>query len=232
MHKYAVIIAVMGLTCLLVACGQDDPPPSLSSGLDGAVLLGLINNRTLSYLQTDTVVSIDPDYQVTVTQSQQLIRISGSGNDWVVTVADTPTINLKLTVESVIQNGYWRTVDDQDSLFYFDTPPVIMSRSPKSVLSWEGYTPAFETDTSSSARLVYNSYFGFYFHKQLVDTVRLIVPAGSYNTWHFDVNLFANPVDTIPVIRISEYYSPAVGLVRLHLQGGPLTRTLSLVEIN
>lgn len=231
MRKYAIIVAVMGLTCLLVACGQDDPPPSLSSGLDGADLLGLINNRTLSYLKTDTVVSIDPEYQVTVTQSQQLIRISGS--DWVVTVADTPTINLKLTAESVIQNGYWRTVDDHDSLFYFDTPPVIMSRSPTSGLSWEGYTPAYKTDTSSSTRLVYNSYFGFYFHKQLVDTVRLIVPAGSYNTWHFEVDLFIDPADTIPDIRISEYYSPAVGLVRLHLQlqGGP-TRTLSLIEIN
>ena len=131
MRKYAIIIAVMGWTCLLVACGEDEASPS-SSGL-----------------------------------------------------------------------------------------------------SWEGYTPAFETDTSSSTQLVYNSYFGFYFRKQLIDTVRLIVPAGSYNTWHFEVDLFTGLADTIPDIRINEYYSPTVGLIRLHLQlqGGP-TRTLSLVDIN
>ncbi len=232
MRKYAIIIAVMGWTCLLVACGEDEASPSSSRGLDGADLLGLINNRTLSYLQTDTVVSIDP-YQVTVTQSSQVIRINGSGSDWVITVADTPTINLKLTAELVIQNGYWRTVNSRDSLIYFPSPPVIMSRSLTFGLSWEGYTPAFETDTSSSTQLVYNSYFGFYFRKQLIDTVRLIVPAGSYNTWHFEVDLFTGLADTIPDIRINEYYSPTVGLIRLHLQlqGGP-TRTLSLVDIN
>ena len=216
---------------LLLGCGEDDVLLSPLERLDGASLLGLANNRTLKYLQTDTVVSIDPVYSVTVTTSSQVIKISGSGSDWVIKNSESPLINLKLTNESVIQNGYWRTVDDHDSLFYFAEPPILMTRSLASNRSWDGYTPFFEMDTSSLSLLFYYGYFGFHFEKQFIDSVHLILPAGSFNAYRFDVSLFVNLSDTIPVVRISEYYAPAIGLVKLHLKGGPLSRTLSLIEV-
>jgi len=218
--------------CLLLGCGEDDVILSPLERLDGASLLGLVNNRTLIYLQTDTVVSFDPTYSVTVTTSSQVIKINGSGSDWMIKDGDNPLINLKLTNESVIQNGYWRTVDDHDSLFYFAEPPILMARSLASERSWEGYTPFYETDTSSLSLLFYYAYFGFHFEKQFVDNVHLLLPAGSFDAYRFDVSLFVNSSDTIPVVRISEYYAPAIGLVKLHLRGGALSRTLSLVDVS
>ena len=232
MHRFPIFIIGLCAGCLLLGCGEDDVILSPLERLDGASLLGLVNNRTLSYLQTDTVVSIDPVYSVTVTTSSQVIKINGSGSDWVIKDGDNPLINLKLTNESVIQNGYWRTVDDHDSLFYFAEPPILMARSLASERSWEGYTPFYETDTSSLSLLFYYAYFGFHFEKQFVDSVHLLLPAGSFNACRFDVSLFVNPSDTIPVVRISEYYAPAIGLVKLHLKGGPLSRTLSLVDVS
>lgn len=226
-------IAIIGVCagCLLVGCGEDDILTSPPEGLDGASLLGLVNDRTLSYLQTDTVILIDPTYSVTVTTSSQVIKISGGGSDWVIKGGDLPLNNLKLTNDFVIQNGYWRKVNDVDSLFYFPVPPVLMPRSLASERSWDGYTPFFETDTSSLVFLFYYSYYGFHFAKQFVDTVHLLLPAGSFSAYRFDVDLFVNRSDTVPVIQISEYYVPSVGLVKLHLRGGSLNRTLSLIEV-
>jgi hypothetical protein len=161
-----------------------------------------------------------------------VIKISGSGSDWVIKDGDNPLINLKLTNESVIQNGYWRMVDDHDSLFYFAEPSILMTRSLAADRGWDGYTPFYETDTSSLSLLFYYCYFGFHFEKQFVDSVHLLLPAGSFTACRFDVSLFDNPFDTIPVVRISEYYAPAIGLVKLHLKGGPLSRTLSLIDVS
>jgi hypothetical protein len=232
MHRSSIFIMGLCAGGLLLGCGKDDVIMSPMERLDGSSLLGLVNNRTLSYLQTDTVVSIDPVYSVTVTTLSQMVKISGSGSDWMIKDGDSPLINLKLTKESVIQNGYWRTVDDQDSLFYFAEPPILMTRSLASDRSWDGYTPFFETDTSSHSLLFYYASFGFHFEKQFIDSVHLLLPAGSFNAYHFDVSLFVNPSDTVPIVRISEYYAPAVGLVKLHLRGGALSRTLSLVDVS
>lgn len=232
MHRFFIFIIGVCAGCLLLGCGEDDVVISPLERLDGASLLGLANGRSLNYLQTDTVVSIDPIYSVTVTTSSRAVRIGGGGSDWVVKKGDSPLINLKLTNESVIQNGYWRTIDGHDSVFYFATPPVIMSRSLASEPSWDGYTPFFETDTSSLSLLFCYAYFGFHFEKQFIENVHLLLPAGSFDTYRFDVSLFVDPSDTVPVVRISEYYAPGIGLVKLRLKGGPLTRTLSLIDVS
>jgi hypothetical protein len=232
MNRLLICAIGMCAGCFLLGCGEDGVIISPLERLDGASLLGLVNNRTLSYLQTDTVVSIDPTYRVTVTTSSQVIKIGGGGSDWVIKNGDSPLINLKLTNESVIQNGYWRIVDDHDSLFYFAKPPILMTRSLASNRNWNGYTPFFETDISSLSLLFYYASFGFHFKKQFVDNVHLLLPAGSFDAYRFDVSLFINPSDTIPVVRMSEYYAPAIGLVKLHLRGGALSRTLSLVDVS
>ncbi len=230
--RFFIAIIAVSTGFLFFGCGEDDVMESQPEPLDGASLLGLVNNRTLTYLQTDTVVSIDPAYSVTVTTSSQVVKISGGGNDWIVKDGDKPFINLKLTSESIIQNGYWHTAGGHDSLFYFAEPPILMTRSLSFSPSWDGYTPRFDTGASHLSLLFYYSYFGFYFEKQLTRTVRLIVPAGSFETYCFDVSLFANPSDTVPVVRASEYYAPTIGLVKLRLKGGPLSRTLSLADVD
>ncbi len=214
-------------------CSEDTPllTPPLEQ-LDGAALLGLQDNRTLSYLQVDSVITIDSAYHVTVTTSVKTITLSGGGNDWIVRSDSQAILNLKLTDEAVIQTGYWRKIDGNDSLIYFSEPVVVMPRSLSSQPEWSGFTPFFNDGDGDIAYLFYYSYFGFFFEKHLVDTVTVLLPAGSFATYRFDTELFVASGDTIPLVQVSEYYSPDRGLVKLTLRGGALRRTLSLTDMN
>ncbi len=226
------IVAVLLAGTILPGCGEDDSIVSSRDQLDGVTLLGLVNNRTLTYLQTDTVVTIDSTYSISVTTSSEVIRLSAAGGNWTIKDGDVPLLSLKVTSESVIQNGYWRKVNGHDSLIYFPAPPVVMTRSPSRHPAWQGFVPFFDTDAGSEARFFFYSYFGFYFSKEYRGTADLIVPAGAFTTHRFDVDLFVSQSDTLPAVQISEYYAPSVGLVQLQLRGGPLKRTLSLVGYN
>ncbi|MEW5995265.1 MAG: hypothetical protein AB1744_12860 [Candidatus Zixiibacteriota bacterium] len=229
--KVSHCLLLMALVCCLAGCGEDDPVASVES-LDGLSLLGLVNNRALTYLQTDTVVTIDSTYDVRVTTSSEVVRLSTSAGNWTVADGSLPVLSLKVSGDKVILNGYWRKVDGMDSLFHFPTPPILMSRSVETMVPWEGFTPFFDSDSTSIARFFYYAYFGFYFTKEYRGAEELVLPAGSFTAHRFDVDLFVNQSDTIPAVRVSEYYATSVGLVKLHLQGGPLTRILSLVDFN
>jgi len=53
--------------CSLLGCGEDDVIVYPLEHLDGSSLLGFANNRTLNYLQTNTIVSVGSAYGITVT---------------------------------------------------------------------------------------------------------------------------------------------------------------------
>lgn len=225
---------ICGLTAVIVllsGCGEDDGVSSQTPGyVSGLALMGLVDNRTLEYIQTDTTISFDPVYSVTVTTTSRNIRISGGDDEWIVMQADSPLINLRVTGEAVIQNGYWHRENDVDSLFYIPVPPVVMMRSLWPQRSWDGFTPRLATGESELMLPFYYSNFGFSFTRTFSDRQSVLVPAGSFETYHFTVDLFASPFDSLPAARVDEYYAPHVGVVQLSLRGGPLVRTLSLVD--
>ncbi len=231
MSLRAFIPGLAAAVILLPGCGEDDgvssQPPDYVNGL---TLMGLVDGRTLQYIQTDTTTSFDPVYTVAVTMESKTVRIAGAGDEWIVMQADSPLINLRITGESVIQNGYWQSPNDVDSLFYIPVPPVVMMRSLWPQRSWEGFTPRLAAGETEVMLPFYYSNFGFSFIRTFTDRLSVLVPAGSFETYHFSVDLFVNPFDSLPTARVDEYYAPNVGLVRLSLRGGPLVRTLSLVD--
>ncbi|MDH4157271.1 MAG: hypothetical protein OEW00_08350 [candidate division Zixibacteria bacterium] len=231
MSLRAFIPGLAAVLMLLPGCGEDDGVSSQPPGyVNGLTLMGLVDNRSLQYIQTDTTTSFDPVYSVTVATVSKTIRIAGAGDEWIVMQADSPLINLRVTDESVIQNGYWQRDNDVDSLFYIPIPPVVMMRSLWPQRSWEGFTPRLAAGETEVMLPFYYSNFGFSFTRTFADRRSLLVPAGSFETYHFSVDLFANPYDSLPAAHVDEYYAPGVGLVRLSLRGGPLVRTLSLVD--
>lgn len=232
------LVACLGIMlCLLtVGCGEESSTTaslSGSSGSDGANLMGLINNRTLTYLQTDTIVIVDPNYEITVPPpATTIITVAGSSNDWIVSVDDVPSLNLKLTSQSVLLNGYWDQRGSSDHLFYFAVPPILMNRSLKADEPWSGFTPFFGTETENLRRPIYNCYFGFFFTRTYTGREEIIVTAGQFQAWRFDVELFTGEFDQVPAATVVEHYVTGTGLVRLHWRGGSLNRTLSLISAN
>ena len=104
---------------------------------------------------------------------------------------------------------------------------MIMPRKITKDLSWSGYFPSLETD---STFLFYNTYYGFYFNKQFVGIERIKIPAGEFDAYRFDVDLFDSELTESPIIQIQEYYVPLLGMVKHQLTGGPLKRSLSLID--
>jgi len=226
---FVIIIVLISM----YGCGEDDDLSSVSSSpgyLDGATLLGFVDNRTLDYVQTDTIITFDPSYNLSVETSTQKIRLSVNDNEWIVYNDNTPLVNLRPTSESILQNGYWRYIDGHDSLFYIPVPPVVMSRSLSVDTSWSGYTPSLPINNEETIFPFYYANFGFYFERRFIGTENILVPAGSFDTYCFEVDLFVNPYDSLPTARTEEYYASGIGLIRLNFKGGSLNRTLSLID--
>lgn len=141
-------------------------------------------------------------------------------------------VNLKLNDESITINGFWPPDSMGGTLSYFAVPPVIMDRNLQLDEPWHGYTPEFFDGTNNQTHIFTNTYFGFFFTKSYVGRELIQLPAGSFNAYRFDVQLYRNFHDSLPSAEAREYYYPQVGLVQLNFHGGPTNRSLSLINYN
>jgi len=231
MSTIRVLILLATVAILIMAgCSEDGSSTtrSRSSGIDGANLIGLTSDRVLTFLQTDTIT--DSSLTVSVSTQQRTISVTGSGNDWIISDANQPLANLRVNDESITLNGYWHDNGGSDTLSYFPVPPVLMQRDLKSGLAWEGYTPEINLGNGNEPLAFAFCYFGFFFTKQFVGQELIQLPAGSFEAYHFEVELRRGYADSLPVAYAHEYYDSTVGLVQLNFRGGPTNHTLSLIS--
>ncbi len=231
MSTIRVLTLFVTLAILIMAgCSEDGDTTtrSRSSAVDGADLMGLTSDRALTFLQTDTIT--DSSLTVSVATLHRTIRVTGSGTDWIVNDDSQPLVNLRLNDESITLNGYWHDNGGQSTLTYFAVPPVLMQRSLKQGLTWEGYTPEIDLGNGNEPLSFAFCYFGFFFTKQYIGQELIQLPAGSYDAYHFRVELRRSYADDMPVAYADEYYDSVVGLVQLQFRGGPTNRTLSLIS--
>lgn len=228
MRILSLLLAFAVLTIAFGCSESGDDTTRSDSAIDAATLFGLESGRRLVYLQTDTVTN--PDFSITVTTDFETVNVAGNDNDWIIRNGDSSVINLKLTDNSIIQNGHWYSTIQGDSLKYFAVPPILMHRSLSDANLWEGYTPHFFDGSQSLSMLWYYGYFGFYFTKEYEGRVQLQLPAGSFETYHFKVALYRNPIGGEPDVTVDEYFVPSIGMAQLNLRGAALNRTLSLIS--
>lgn len=219
------------LLCMLIVIGCEDSNNIVNTPkeIDGLSLLGLSNGRTLVYIQTDTVISLDP-ISVTITDTTLSILITGTGNDWIIHNGTEKLINLKVASSSIIQNGYWKKINGQDSLIYFAAPPLLMERTLSPDLNWDYDTPFYQPDTASEKLPFYYANFGFQVNKSYIGIETIITPAGEFDSYRFDLLLYTADYGNDPVATVSEYYVPNIGLVKQDFNIGALKRSLILVS--
>jgi hypothetical protein len=229
--RFFAVLPILLLLVLAISCGnEDNSPNSPLNSLDGADLLGLIDNRTFDYFEIDTVITLLPIRTVKIDTSIHRFSVTGSGNDWIVSDSAGDMLNLKLSDPYVLQNGYWREEGDSSILVYFATPAILMNRSLEVNQSWDSHTPHYTVEGGSLSFPFYFSYFGYFTTKTYVGREEVLVPAGAYDAYRFDVELYANVTDATPTATVEEYFSPSVGLVKLSFRGLGLSRTLNLIE--
>ncbi|MCK4302347.1 MAG: hypothetical protein KAW91_06210, partial [candidate division Zixibacteria bacterium] len=100
MPRLRILITGLLLVSLAFGCsdddGQVDPTSSGAAAFsDGASLFGLVDNRSLIYVRTDT--TWEPDFSFATSTRRDTISISGGDGDWVVKNATVPVLNLKVT---------------------------------------------------------------------------------------------------------------------------------------
>ena len=183
------IIICLLLVCavFIVGCEDSDKIANSPNTVDGLSLLGLSDGRTLIYIQTDTTITLDTtvtpnSYTVTTSDTTMSILITGSGNDWIVHNGTDKLINLKVASSSIIQNGYWKKINGQDSLVYFASPPLLIERTLNSALSWDYYTPFYQPDSTPVYLPFYYANFGFHVTKEYKGIETIITPAGEFDT--------------------------------------------------
>ena len=85
------------------------------------------------------------------------------------------------------------------------------------------------TSDSGSRRFAFvYGYFGFHSRKTYRGTAQVFVPGFAGEAHRFDVELFINPGDSLPVASAVEYYASGTGLVKWEFHGEGFTRVLVL----
>jgi hypothetical protein len=231
--KLLPVLILITVALLGLGCGEDQVSPNASnspSAANAASLMGLHSGRTLMYLQTDTVVSVDSVYDVEVKAANMTVVMDGSDDDWIVVIDEHPIMNLKVSDGALLMNGYWTNEGGSDVLHYFASPPILIERTLSKETGWTGYTPFFTTGSTDQVRAIYTAYFGFHFIRRYIGVEEVTVPAGIFDAHRLEVELFLRPWDTAPAATAVEHYASGVGLVRLQWRGGSLNRTLSLYD--
>ena len=228
MRKLIIWSILIGML-VVTGCEDSNNIVNTPKEIDGLSLLGLSNGRTLVYIQTDTIISLDP-ISVTITDTTLSILITGTGNDWIIHNGTEKLINLKVASSSIIQNGYWKKINGQDSLMYFAAPPLLMERTLNPDLNWDYDTPFYQTDSSSEKLPFYYANFGFQVNKSYIGIETIITPAGEFDSYRFDLLLYTADYGNDPVAIVSEYYVPNIGLVKQDFNIGALKRSLILVN--
>jgi len=226
------LLAACLLAVFAFGCSEDDDNVNSSSGAtlsaSSADLYGLVDNRQIVYLQTDT--TWQEDFSFVVTTRRDTVYITGDNSGWKLQAGEIPVINLNVTDGWIIQNGYYEKSGVSYSLVDIDPPPVILWPGLKTGDSRDGYFPPFPTSQDYTEPFFMYSYFGLYFTRRYAGREQIHVPGGSFNAYRFDVELFWTPSDDDPAATAQEYFVPSIGLVKHQLVGGFLRRNLSLVS--
>ena len=82
MRKLIICSILIGML-VVTGCEDSNNIVNTPKEIDGLSLLGLSNGRTLVYIQTDTIISLDP-ISVTITDTTLSILIIGTGNEWII----------------------------------------------------------------------------------------------------------------------------------------------------
>ena len=222
---------------LLPGCSSDSPSGP-GAGVSAASMLGLSDGRILEYSQIDTTIvyvsdpdiSPDPVREVRVTSRSRTITMGQDESNWIIRDGLVPMLNLIVSGDYVLHNGFYSNYGVADTLVYFQTPAILMTNGPAPDDPWTYSTGEYQSAGDSLTVSFYFAYFGYQATKTFVGREEVLVTAGAFDAYRFEVDLFLNPLDTIPVAHATEYYAANEGLVKLRFEDSGFIRTLRLVQ--
>ena len=75
-----------------------------------------------------------------------------------------------------------------------------------------------------------NLNYGFYTERTYIDRSEIVLPLGSFNTYHFQTHLFLDQSSSDTLLTIDEFYEDALGLVMLRSNSTSTKRLIILLD--
>lgn len=230
MRQIALVFMVIMAAPIIIGCGQNGEEPAAPSLPDASSLLGLTKDHELRYQVYDSTVSYDPQMTHYDTADMRISIIRGQ-NDQVQLLLDGVAHDL-LTIDAlgVLHSGQIRpNASPADTVFFYPTP-VIMPRTAQNNSSWNILSPPFTGPSGDERRTLLFLNYGYYTVRKFLGRSDVILPGGSYQAYHCRSVLFLTETSVDTQMVVDEYYSPAVGLVKLESQAPGRGRRIILIE--
>jgi len=184
-------------------------------------LLGLQEDVECEYIKYDTIISYYPSYMVTIDTS--LVEFAAQESDstrsqinlW---FDSDKTSALKITSNSVVNLGYFRTIDDIDSLFQFSEPPQIFPLTVQATDIWDSYCPPISPDGYPFIGSMLFLAFGLENRRSFERSESILLPLGDFVCYVFK-NEYRLPGTVTPFRTSHEFYSLDFGLVKMYSTG-------------
>lgn len=215
-------LAFVSLFCILMfSCSDNDPlGPKTSPAITGS-LLGLDSDHENFYQQFDSLISYYPSYHVEVDTSLVTfsVEIVDSAKDWYdISVSSQKLARTIITPNSVAITGYYRNIQNHDSLFYFINPPEIMPSELNVDDVWEYTVPKIYREGGEIIISYLNFGFGYDVTRTYLGKEDIVVPAGAFNA-HKIKSEYRVPGSDDVIKTDIEYLVDGIGLVRMNSHG-------------
>ena len=222
MKKAMYPLVLIFVSCIFIfSCSDDDPlGPQTAPAVTGS-LLGLDSDHQNLYQQFDSLVTYYPNYQIAVDTSLVTfaVEVADSSKDWYdISISSRKLARAIITPNSVAITGYYRAVDEHDSLFYFIHAPEIMPKKLRVDDSWNFYVPMIHHDGRETIVSYLNFGFGYDVTRTYLGQEDIARPAGPFSAHKIRSEYRLIGSDEI-VKTDTEYLVDGIGLVRMYSRG-------------
>lgn len=227
-----IFTAIFLVLIILGGCSKSSDPEETVTYADEAALLGLNHDHILHYMIYDSIFSYNP-FSVELVTTPMTVEFNSLGSNQVVMKIDGEKHDLFTLDESgILHTGHFISgaiAPDTFNLFW-PTPPIIIPGSYTLGSSWSVTTPPLSlADSTEQLMFMLFINYGFVNQRTFTETLEVILPRGSYDTYHFEATLLLDENATDTVMTIDEYFSEGVGLVKMQARAGNSFRRLIIL---
>lgn len=216
----------------LAGCNKSDDPIQPVTYPSAASLLGLNRTHQLDYIIFDSLVTIWPE-SVTVVHDTTNITIGitrGTGNQVELTIDGSPQALLLTDQLGVIHSGQIRPqAIPPDTIRYLPTPLLVPNQFHTGT-AWSYSTPDFAGTGGDEKKTVLYLNHGYRTVRDFYGTELILLPSGSYDTYHFRSHLFLGEDLADTAMVVDEYFAQDIGPVKIVARFGLSQRLIILLD--
>lgn len=221
MKVLAIIIVLLCLGIVYMACTESSSvSPSLNPA-NTVTILGLSTDHLNTYQKFDSLITLDPYYQLTLDTSivtYAVVDIDQDQSRFDIFVSDEKLARLIASPNGVSMTGFYQNIEGHDSLFNFISAPQILPSKLTANDTWDFYVSPLLRNGQQIITTYLNYGFGFNVTRTYMGKEDIVVPAGAYTAQVIKTEYRVPESDLLLKTDI-EYLVPEIGLVRMYSYG-------------